>query len=49
MLCGGCNAGLGAFKENPVIIRSAIDYLNKWRRYPDTVHEPAAPYILSVA
>lgn len=48
VLCGGCNAGLGQLKEDPEIIRRAIVYLNRWQR-PDTVHEAATPYILSVA
>ena len=46
ILCGGCNAGLGQFREDPEIIRRAIDYLNRHR---GDVQEPAAPYILSVA
>ena len=51
ILCGGCNAGLGQLRENPEIIRGAIAYLQRWQNpsTPDTVHEPAAPYILSVA
>ncbi|HJR19738.1 MAG TPA: endonuclease VII domain-containing protein [Actinomycetota bacterium] len=47
ILCGGCNAGLGQFKESSQIIRRAIDYLNSHR--PRDVHEPPTPYILSVA
>lgn len=47
ILCGGCNAGLGQLKEDPEIIRRAIDYLNRHR--PDSVQEPSVPYILSVA
>jgi hypothetical protein len=49
MLCGGCNAGLGQFKEDPEIILRAIDYLNYWRGKDGTVQEPPASYILSVA
>jgi len=48
VLCGGCNAGLGQLKEDPEIIRRAIAYLNRWHK-PDTVQEPPASYILSVA
>jgi hypothetical protein len=47
ILCGGCNAGLGQFREDPEIIRRAIDYLNRHRARD--VQEPTAPYILSVA
>lgn len=47
VLCGGCNAGLGQFMEDPEIIRRAIDYLKRHR--PDSVQEPSVPYILSVA
>lgn len=47
ILCGGCNAGLGQFKEDPEIIRRAIDYLKRHR--PNDVQEPSTPYILSVA
>lgn len=47
ILCGGCNAGLGQLKEDPEIIRRAIDYLRRHR--PDSVQEPSVPYILSVA
>ncbi len=47
VLCGGCNAGLGQLKEDPEIIRRAIDYLKRHR--PNDVQEPSVPYILSVA
>lgn len=30
-LCDGCNGGLGAFEDDPEIIRRAIDYLEKWK------------------
>lgn len=29
LLCGGCNVGLGMFKDNPEIIQEAIKYLTK--------------------
>ncbi len=31
LLCDTCNAGLGQFHDDPVIIASAIEYLNKYR------------------
>jgi hypothetical protein len=31
LLCHNCNTALGLFKENPVIIRSAMTYLKKAR------------------
>lgn len=49
VLCGGCNAGLGQLKECPDIIRSGIDYLERWRGNGGAVQETAVPYILSVA
>ena len=30
LLCSSCNRALGLFKENPKILTSALDYLNKW-------------------
>jgi hypothetical protein len=47
ILCFGCNGGLGQFQDNTEWLAHAIEYLE--RNGPDTVHEPAAPYILSVA
>ena len=29
LLCGNCNKGLGSFKDDPRLIRKAIDYLEK--------------------
>ena len=31
LLCATCNAGLGQFHDDPEIIASAIEYLNKYR------------------
>lgn len=31
LLCGLCNVGLGAFKDNPASLQQAIKYLNKPR------------------
>lgn len=28
-ICHNCNRGLGAFKDNPALIKSALDYLKK--------------------
>lgn len=30
LLCEDCNLGLGRFKDDPKILRSAIQYLEKW-------------------
>lgn len=30
LLCAHCNHGLGKFRENPVLLARAIDYLEKW-------------------
>ena len=49
VLCGGCNAGLGQFGDDPDIIRRAIEYLIHWSTRRGTVQEPTVPYILSVA
>lgn len=48
ILCFGCNGGLGQFQVNRAWLAAAIDYLNR-HRPPRDVHEPPAPYILSVA
>ncbi|MGH2795708.1 MAG: endonuclease VII domain-containing protein [Actinomycetota bacterium] len=47
MLCLPCNTGLGHFNDDVVLMRQAIDDLNRHR--PRDVHEPPTPYILSVA
>jgi hypothetical protein len=31
MLCQGCNLGLGAFRDNPIFLTQAINYLMKSR------------------
>lgn len=30
-LCGSCNKGLGAFRDNPVVLRAAADFLESHR------------------
>jgi hypothetical protein len=30
LLCRGCNHGLGHFRENPLLLDKAKEYLNKW-------------------
>lgn len=45
VLCFGCNGGLGQFQDNVEWMTAAIEYIQRHRE----VHEPAAPYILSVA
>lgn len=30
LLCRGCNAGIGNLKENPMIIKAALLYVEKW-------------------
>lgn len=30
LLCGGCNSGIGYFRENPTALRSAAKYLERW-------------------
>jgi len=32
VLCRDCNMGLGQFKDNPIRLRAAADYLEKWRQ-----------------
>jgi len=50
MLCLPCNTGLGHFNDDIVVLERAIDYLKRTKSQgSDTVHESAAPYILSVA
>lgn len=31
VLCDGFNGGLGAFEDDPALIRAAIDYLRRWK------------------
>jgi recombination endonuclease VII len=49
MLCLPCNTGLGHFNDDIAVLQKAIHYLNRWQQTPDTVQEPPASYILSVA
>lgn len=38
LICGICNSGLGMFKEDVVVMQSAIEYLKRhWERYHDSV------------
>jgi hypothetical protein len=30
LLCHSCNIGIGHLRENPDVLRSAIDYLDRW-------------------
>jgi hypothetical protein len=32
LLCKSCNTGLGAFKDDSVLLKRAIRYLEKWKR-----------------
>lgn len=32
ILCNECNTGLGSFKENPIFLRAAANYLEKWNK-----------------
>jgi len=47
ILCFGCNGGLGQFQDNTEWMARAIEYVK--RDGADTVQEPPASYILSVA
>jgi len=49
MLCLPCNTGLGHFNDDVATMHKAIAYLQRWQNGPDTVQEPPASYILSVA
>lgn len=45
LLCGSCNGGLGLFKDDPVRLRAAADYLEKHAAIPSNVvplKEPSA-------
>ena len=48
ILCFGCNGGLGQFQDDVDRMTAAIEYVER-HRSPRDVHEPPAPYILSVA
>jgi hypothetical protein len=49
MLCLPCNTGLGHFNDDVAVLQKAIEYLKHFQQRPDTVQEPPASYILSVA
>jgi hypothetical protein len=34
-LCNSCNAALGFSKENPAVLQSLIEYINRYTRHPD--------------
>ena len=36
LLCRHCNTGLGAFKDDEVLMSKAIEYLNEWGGYATT-------------
>jgi hypothetical protein len=31
LLCSNCNHGLGNFKDDPLIMIKAVEYINKWK------------------
>ena len=33
LLCDACNLGIGKFKENPLLLELAAQYLKKWKVY----------------
>ena len=37
LLCRKCNGGLGCYDDDPVLVRAAADYLERWQR----AHEAA--------
>lgn len=42
LLCGGCNTGLGGFKDRPGALVNAADYLRR-QSQADTIEEQAQP------
>lgn len=36
LLCDNCNTGIGHFKEDPVIMLSAMKYVEAWKEYEDS-------------
>ncbi len=41
LLCRRCNGGLGCYDDDPVLVRAAADYLDRWRR----AHEAPGPIV----
>ena len=41
LLCRRCNGGLGCYDDDPVLVRAAADYLDRWR----LAHEAPGPLV----
>lgn len=35
IVCGSCNVGLGKFRDDPILLASAIEYLERWKARRD--------------